>query len=308
MRIAPWEPPGHKQVPIWPGAAPDAQPIGAPENETAAVTTRAASTWTRVGHVDRPTVPLYAPRANNTSAAVVVLPGGGYRVLAMDIEGTEVCDWLTSRGITCVLLKYRVPGLEPDAENPQRACVGECDSAGPISGPYPKSPMALEDAQRTIAYVRLHAEEWDIDPQKIGVLGFSAGGHLVAALSTHWQKRLYPPVDAADRESCRPNFAMALYPGPLSIEPDIHTLNPAVPVTGDTPPTFLVQAEDDPVDRVENSLVYYAALRDAHVSVEMHLFPRGGHAFALRAQAGAPISGWTRLAETWMRSIGVASE
>jgi dienelactone hydrolase len=170
---------------------------------------------------------VYPPKGRNTGAAVVVFPGGGYWVLAMDLEGTEVCDWLTSRGITCVLLKYRVPG----------------DRLDPRSGPYPDSPMALEDAQRTVGLVRHHAAEWKIDPQKIGVLGFSAGGHLVAAISTHFERRLYPAVDAADKESCRPDFAVALYPGHLWIDDDKFELNPDVPVTKQTPPTFLLQAE-----------------------------------------------------------------
>ena len=146
---------------------------------------------------------VYSPKGKNTGAAVVVFPGGGYQILAIDLEGTEVCDWLTSKGITCVLLKYRVPGEGPYIRN---------------QGPYPESPMALEDAQRTVGLVRFHAAEWHIDPHKIGVLGFSAGGHLVAAMSTHFEQRLYPAVDAADKESCRPDFAVALYPGHLSID------------------------------------------------------------------------------------------
>src|ERR1700731_966985 len=145
---------------------------------------------------------VYSPTRENTGAAVVVFPGGGYQILAIDLEGTEVCDWLTSSGITCVLLKYRVPGLRPYPK-----------SAYPESGPYPQSPIALEDAQRTVGLVRLHAAEWHIDPHRIGVLGFSAGGHMVAALSTHFAHRLYRPVDAADNVSCRPDFAVALYPG-----------------------------------------------------------------------------------------------
>ena len=158
--------------------------------------------WVSVGNVSRPTMTVYSPKGKNTGAAVVVFPGGGYQILAIDLEGTEVCDWLTSKGITCVLLKYRVPDVE---------------GTYPKSGPYPESPMALEDAQRTVGLVRFHAAEWHIDPHKIGVLGFSAGGHLVAAMSTHFEKRLYPAVDAADKESCRPDFAVAIYPGHLSL-------------------------------------------------------------------------------------------
>jgi acetyl esterase/lipase len=235
---------------------------------------------------------VYSPAGKNTGAAVVVFPGGGYWILAIDLEGSEVCDWLTSRGITCVLLKYRVPG----------------EGSFPRSGPYPKSPMALEDAQRTVGLVRFHATEWHIDPHKIGVLGFSAGGHLVAAISTHFEKRLYPAVDAADKESCRPDFAVGLYPGHMleNTSKDFE-LNPYIPVSNQTPPTFLVQAEDDPVDTVKNSLVYYVALKTAGVPVEMHLYAHGGHAFGLRGTS-LPITRWPQLMETWLGTIGMIAE
>jgi acetyl esterase/lipase len=137
---------------------------------------------------------------------------------------------------------------------------------------------------------------------KIGVLGFSAGGHMVAALSTHFDKRLYPPIDASDKESCRPDFAVALYPGHLAIREHNFTLNPDIHVTSQTPPTFLVQAKDDPVDPVENSLVYYAALRKADVPAEIHVYAKGGHAFGLR-RTESPITRWPELVETWIETI-----
>ncbi|MFZ0862242.1 MAG: alpha/beta hydrolase [Candidatus Sulfotelmatobacter sp.] len=289
-----WQPsPGHTQVPIWPGAAPDAQPVAGPE-DTATVKNSpvAGRPWVQVDHVSRPTMTVYAPKEKNTGAAVVVFPGGGYWILAIDLEGTEVCDWLTSKGITCVLLKYRAPG----------------EHLLPRSGPYPKSPMALEDAQRTVGLVRFHAAEWHIDPHKIGVLGFSAGGHLVAAISTHFEKRLYPAVDAADKESCRPDFGVALYPGHmLENTSKPFELNPYVPVTRQTPPTFVLQAEDDPIDDVENSLVYYAALKKAGVPVEMHLYAQGRHAFGLR-RTKLPVTAWPQLVETWLGTIGMIPE
>jgi acetyl esterase/lipase len=288
-----WQPsPGHTQVPIWPGAAPDAQPVAGPEDMAAVKDPLVAGrAWVEVGHVSRPTMTLYSPKGKNTGAAVVVFPGGGYWILAIDLEGTEVCDWLTSKGITCVLLKYRVPG----------------EGLFPRSGPYPKSPMALEDAQRTVGLVRFHAAEWHIDPHKIGVLGFSAGGHLVAAMSTHFAKRLYPAVDSADKESCRPDFAVAVYPGHLSLAANSLRLNPDIRVTRQSPPTFLLQNEDDPVDRVEHSLSYYAALKKAGVPVEMHLYAQGGHAFGLR-RTKLPVTGWPQLVETWMGTIGMIPE
>ncbi len=285
--------PGHAQVPIWPAAVPDRRPVAGPEYATTSKESLVADRpWIQVGKVSRPTMTVYSPKGMNTGAAVVVFPGGGYWILAIDLEGTEVCGWLTSRGITCVLLKYRVPG----------------DGLFPRSGPYPKSPMALEDAQRTVRLVRFHSAEWHIDPHKIGVLGFSAGGHLVAAISTHFKRRLYLAVDAADKESCRPDFAVALYPGPmLENTSKPFELNPYVLVSSLTPPTFLLQAEDDPIDPVENSLVYYAALKKAGVPVEMHLYAEGGHAFGLR-RTKFPVTEWPQLVETWLRTIGMIAK
>jgi len=306
-----WQPsPGHTQVPIWPGVVPDAQPVAGPEvAKTGKDFLVAGRPIVAVSNVSRPTMTVYSPSGNNTGAAVVVFPGGGYQILAIDLEGTEVCDWLTPKGITCVLLKYRVTDVGPY----------------PKSGPYPESPMALEDAQRTLGLVRFHAAEWHIDPHKIGVLGFSAGGHLSAAMSTYFQKRLYPAVDAADKESCRPDFAVAIYPGHLSLsaaESDARQgarkfvvrhpvnadkdlgLNPDVPVTRQTPPTFLLQAEDDHVDNVNDSLAYYIALKKAGVPVEMHLYAQGGHAFGLR-RTEFPITAWPELVEKWLGTIGM---
>ena len=291
-----WQPsPGHIQVPIWPGAAPDAQPLSGPETVT---TTKqdelvAGKPWTYVERVSRPTMTVYSPAGRNTGAAVVVFPGGGYWILAIDLEGTEVCDWLTAKGMTCVLLKYRVPGNRLE----------------PRSGPYPKYPMALEDAQRTVGLVRFHAAEWHIDPHKIGVLGFSAGGHLVAAISTHFEKRLYAAVDAADKVSCRPDFAVSIYPGHLSLARNSFALNPDIAshITRATPPAFLLQNEDDHVDRVEDSLSYYAALKKAGVPVEMHLYAQGGHAFGLRRTKFA-VTAWPQFVETWLGSIGMIAE
>jgi len=289
-----WQPsPGHTQVPLWPGAVPDSTPVAGPE--TMGMNTKdliAGRPWVHVDAVSQPTMTVYSPKEKNTGAAIVVFPGGGYWLLAIDVEGTEVCDWLTSKGITAVLLKYRVPG----------------ENKFPRSGCYPNSPEALEDAQRTVGLVRSHAAEWHIEPHKIGVLGFSAGGHLSAAISTHFDKRLYPAVDAADKESCRPDFAVAIFPGHmLENTSKEFELNPAVPVTNKTPPTFLLQAEDDPVDDVENSLVYYEALKKAGVPVEMHLYAQGGHAFGLR-RTKFPITGWPQLIEMWLKTIGMIPE
>ena len=293
-----WQPsPGHAQLPIWPGAVPDAQPVAGPEvaKTTGKEFLVAGRPAVGVSNVSRPTMTVYSPNGKNTGAAVVVFPGGGFQELAIDLEGTEVCDWLTSKGITCVLLKYRVPSLPYD---------WHCDCR-PHN--FVRSTLPLEDAQRTMGLVRFHAAEWHIDPHKIGVLGFSAGGYLVAEISTTFERRLYATVDAADKESCRPDFAVGVYPGHLWIGGGAYGLNPNVPVTRQTPPTFLVQAEDDNVDGANQSVAYYIALKKAGVPVEMHLYARGGHAFGLR-RTKLPITGWPQLVETWLRTIGMISE
>jgi len=223
---------------------------------------------------------------------VVVFPGGGFEGVAIDLEGTEVCDWLTPKGITCVLLKYRVPSTPYDWR-----CDCRRDS-------YVISTQALEDAQRAIGLVRLHAGDWHIDPRKVGVLGFSAGGYMVAEISNIFDHRSYPPTDAADKESCRPDFAVAIYPGHLAAHDGF---NPNLPITSQAPPTFLLQAEDDHTDRVEDSLAYYVALKNAGVPVEMHLYAHGGHAFGLRP-TDSPITAWPQLVETWLKTIGMISE
>jgi acetyl esterase/lipase len=224
---------------------------------------------------------------------VVVFPGGGYQFLAMDLEGTEICDWLTSRGITCVLLKYRVPDSGPTMKNGRTY--------------YPPVQTAVQDAQRTLSLVRQRAAQLQVDPRKIGVIGFSAGGHLAAAVSTRFAQRSYPPVDAADKLSCRPDFAVVVYPGHLWTPGTTLTLRSDIRIVADTPPTFLVHAEDDPVDPVKHSLTYYAELQKAGVPTEMHVFAQGGHAFGVRPSK-LPIAQWPQLVETWLVTIGMLAK
>ncbi len=291
-----WRPaPGLTQVPIWPGVAPGARPGPDSESVATAPNPVAGRQWAYIRNVSRPTLTVYSPSGKNTGAAIVVFPGGGYQILAIDLEGTEVCDWLTSAGITCVLLKYRVPRSGPSWDPNCKCSIN------------PRPQPALEDAQRAVGLVRYHAADWHVDPHKIGVLGFSAGGHLVAAISTHFRSRLYAAVDAADSVSCRPDFAVALYPGhlwipgrgQLAFNPDIHVMR-------DTPPTFLLQAETDSVDNVNQSLVYYIALKDAGVPTEMHLYADGGHAFGLR-RTKDPITAWPQLVEKWLKTIRITA-
>ena len=279
-----WQPaPGHTTLNLWPHGAPGAQTNPAPEIDTTTAKDNliAGKPLIRLGNVSVPTLTLYEPKGQNTSAAVVVFPGGSYHILAIDLEGSEVCDWFNSIGVTCVLLKYRVPD----------------------SGPYPKSSAALQDAQRALGIVRAHAAEWRIDPHRIGVLGFSAGAHLAAAVSTHFDKRLYDSVDEADQLSCRPDFAAIIYPGYLAMAEQDFAPNSEIHVTDQTPPSFIVQAEDDTV-HVENSTVYFMALKNAKVPAELHIYTQGGHGYGLR-RTELPITAWPKLAETWLHTIHV---
>lgn len=281
QRPAGQPPSGHLTLNLWPHGAPGAPPSSGSEVDTTTTkdTLIAGKPVVRLGNVSTPTLTVYAPPQKNSGAAVVVFPGGGYRILAIDLEGTEVCDWLNTVGITCLLVKYRVPD----------------------SGPYPKSSAALQDAQRALRMVRSHAGQWHIDAQRIGVLGFSAGAHLAAALSTHFDQRLYDAVDDRDKVSCRPDFAVIIYPGYLALAEQSFAPNPEIHVTSQTPPSFIVQAEDDPV-HVENSTVYFLALKNAKVPAEMHLYANGGHGYGLRP-TDLPITDWPKLVQTWMQTI-----
>ncbi|MGA7857681.1 MAG: alpha/beta hydrolase [Terracidiphilus sp.] len=281
-----WQPaPGHLTLPLWPGTAPGAPTNLPPEADTTTAKDNliAGKPVIRLGNVSTPTLTLYAAKGASSGAgpAVVVFPGGGYQILAIDLEGTEVCDWLTSIGVNCVLVKYRVPN----------------------TGPYPKSAAALQDAQRALGMVREHATEWGIDPQRVGVLGFSAGAHLAAALSTHYDQRLYAAVDTADKLSCRPDFAVIVYPGYLALADQNFAPNPDIHPTADTPPTFIVQAEDDPV-HVENAVVYFMALKNAKVPAELHIYAQGGHGYGLRRTA-LPVTTWPQRVEDWLHTIKV---
>ena len=287
-RSAVWEPsPGHVQIPIWPGAVPDPLPDPKPESVGPPPD---REWWPRANNVSRPTMTMYAAQGRNTGVAMVVFPGGGYQFLAMDLEGTEICDWLTSRGVTCVLLKYRVPDSGPTMKDGRTF--------------YPEVQTAVQDAQRTLGLVRLRAAEWRVDPHKIGVIGFSAGGHLAAAVSTRFAQRTYAPVDTADELSCRPDFAIIIYPGHLWTPGTVVRLRHDIRVPADAPPTFLLHAQDDPVDPVEHALAYYIALKNAGVPAEMHLYAEGGHAFGLRASQ-RPIGRWPTLVESWLETIGM---
>jgi acetyl esterase/lipase len=264
---------------LWPNGAPgelgniDAEGIADP---------RGNKPVTRLINVSAPTLTLFraAPEID-TGATVIVCPGGAYQILAYDLEGTEVIEWLNSIGVNGVLLKYRVPrreGLE-------------------------KHTAPLQDAQRAIGMVRHRAKGWGLDPNRIGILGFSAGGHLSAMASNHFKTRTYPRVDGNDDVSNRPDFTVLIYTAYLTHPDDILKLSPDLTVTNETPPCFLVQTQDDGV-KVESSIVYYLACKQAKVPVEMHLYPSGGHGYGLRPTEHL-VSGWPKRCEEWMKSSGL---
>ncbi|WP_150131957.1 alpha/beta hydrolase [Dokdonella koreensis] len=288
-----WQPPaGLKQVPIWPGEAPDMTGVPQPGERVEIAETPDAlegHTSEAAWDVSTPTMTVFPPKGENTGVAMIVFPGGGFRAVVVTKQGTEICNWITSRGMTCILSKYRVPKSNHHYDK-------ACDCAV-----TPKVPRALQDAQRTIRQVRAQAQALHVDPHKIGVIGFSAGGYLVAQTSTIFEAA-YAPVDAIDRVSSRPDFAIALYPGHLCRGGK--TLDPGIRVTKKTPPTFLLQAWDDPVDPICNSTLYARALDAAGVPSEVHLFAKGGHAFALRITE-RPLAIWPSLVENWLGEIGV---
>lgn len=288
-----WQPgPEGEQVPLWPETLAIQKPeTDEPETIGNASNLVAGRAWHYAVYVSRPTMTIYPPEARSTHSAVLVLPGGGYQALAMDLEGTEICDWVTRQGITCILLKYRVPQAWRHGQD-------RIEKA-------PKPQLPLQDAQRAISLLRLRASSYDIDAHKIGVIGFSAGGHLAAAISNAG-KRTYGAVDEADREPSRPDFAMLLYPGHLwneTSEKSSLKLSPWVEISRDAPPTLIIHAMNDPVDNVRHSLAYGVALNDAGVPVEMHFYATGGHAFGLRPTSAPITTEWPKLAATWLRTI-----
>jgi acetyl esterase/lipase len=275
-------------IPLWPGAAPgDAgKEIGEEKDTTKAEPNTPPGSpnyIVRLGNVSKPTIEVYKPPADkDTGAAVVVCPGGGYSILAMNLEGTEVCEWLNSIGVTGVLLKYRVPARR-----------GEGREGAP-----------LQDVQRAIGMVRHRAGEWKIDPSRIGVLGFSAGGHLAANASNNFSSRTYPTVDDADRTSCRPDFSVLVYPAYLVTKEDKTKLTPEMKVSERTPPTFIAMTQDDPIG-IENVYGYATALKNAKVPCEVHVYPVGGHGYGLRPSKNPVSTAWPRLAAEWMTAQGL---
>lgn len=283
-----------EEIPIWTKNIPDSELIKGEETYSDGI----------VKNVSNPTIKIFSPIKENSGAAVIVMPGGGYTKVAVDLEGSEICEWLASIGVTGILLKYRVPDSGPHYYSD---CHCEKD---------PIKPLALQDAQRAISMVRSKAKQWNINPKKIGVMGFSAGGHLVADVSTNYRKRAYFLTDDIDNTDCRPDFGIVMFPGHMTNHTsNPYELNKKLPVDRNTPPTFILQAGNDPIDPIENSLVYYIALQKAKVHAEYHIYAEGGHAFGLDRTIldnpnwnKLPIADWENLVVRWLRTIKMTSE
>ena len=262
-------------IDIWPGKAPGETGALGDEKLTGPNGSR------QLTDVSKPTLTIYRPaKDKNTGVAVIIAPGGGYRVLAWDHEGEQVAAWLNSIGVTGVLLKYRVPRRKE----------------------HPKGP--LEDAQRAVSLVRSKAKEWGIDPNRIGMLGFSAGGHLTALAATNFSSRAYEPIDETDQMSCRPDFAVIIYPGG-AVDRAKEKLVPEIHVSKETPPTFLAQSNDDRVGP-ENSALLYLALKKAGVPAELHIYATGGHGYGMRPSKN-PCSEWPKRCEEWLKTLKILS-
>lgn len=236
-------------------------------------------------NVTKPTITVYRPaKDRDTGVSMLICPGGGYHNLGWDVEGEEVAGWLNSIGITGIILKYRCPRRPGD-----------------VKGEPPLGP--LKDAQRAVSLVRTKAKEWGINPKRIGMVGFSAGGHLVGATATNFEKRAYEPVDAIDQESCRPDFAVMLYSGYFKVK-DKDEISPTIRLAAGTPPLFIVHATDDSISMVDHSVTLYLAMKRAGVPAELHVYATGGHGFGVR-KVEHPCATWTERCVEWLRKQGI---
>lgn len=271
-----------KIISIWPGDAPG-EVKGEVGEEVPKPNRPGSKKIIRLGNVTKPTISLFpAPKEKANGAAVLVCPGGGYSILAYDLEGTEICEWLNSIGVTGILLKYRVPRRKNRE----------------------KHDAPLQDSQRAIGIVRANAKDWGIDPKRIGILGFSAGGHLTATTLTNYDKRTYDRIDASDDLSSRPDFGVLIYPAYLVDNETKSKLEPEIKVTKDTAPCFFAHAGDDRIP-AEGSVQMYLALRRAGVKgSELHVYPKGGHGYGLRA-SDHPVVAWPDRTSAWMKAIGL---
>lgn len=281
---------------LWPGEipGPPSKTEGAERDLTMQEDTLIAGRpIIKLGHVSAPQMHVYFPlKEKANGSAVMICPGGGFSVLAWDLEGTEVAEWVNSLGFAAVVVKYRVPTREHG---------NELNGAG--NAPL-KAVGPVMDAQRAMSLTRAHAAEWGLDPKRIGILGFSAGGETAVLTAILGDQRLYAKIDAADEQSCAPNFALPIYPGGF-YDKESGGLKPYLKVTKDTPPMFFAMAQDDHVNSL-NCTVLYTALTREKVPAELHLFTRGGHGYGLRPTL-TPVTHWPNRAAKWLKDMGFAS-
>ena len=271
-------------LPVWPKGAPEDITLDEPEKDRTTPEDNLVDGRyvARIGNITEPTLTFYpAPASKNTGTTVLVCPGGGYWIVAYDLEGIEVCQWLNSIGVNAALLKYRVPRREGRE----------------------KHEAALEDAARSMQIIRSHAREWNLDPNKVGVLGFSAGGHLSATLSNTASMPMIEGYDSMEGVRVRPDFTVLIYPAYLVIKEENDAISPEVQPTKDTPPTFISISMDDPV-RVEGAIRYALELKTHGVPAELHIYPEGGHGYGLRRTQN-PVTTWPDRVEDWMRFSGL---
>ena len=271
---------------VWPGNAPGETKVLPPEADTTKSDGRTVGGRhvVRLGNVSTPQLAVYRPSQDkDTGAAVVICPGGGFNILAYDLEGTEVATWLNSIGVTAIVLKYRVPFRDPQQ----------------------RWKAAVQDAQRTVSTVRARAAEWKLDPKRIGILGFSAGGSAAGLTALFGPARQYDAIDAIDQVSSRPDFALLIYAA-YFVERGQDTMNPALPmkVTKDAPPMFFVHAFDDGIP-VQNALLLAAELKKVNVPAEVHVYDVGGHGYGLRPVPELPVTTWPKRAEEWLARRGL---
>jgi acetyl esterase/lipase len=272
------------EMKVWPGAVPGEADFKPPAANPKAKAPKDDGTI-RVALVTEPTITLFrAPAGKANGTAVLVCPGGAYNILAFNKEGTEIAEWLNSIGVTAAVLKYRVPRRS-----------NETPHAAP-----------LQDAQRGLRLMRQHAAEWGINPKSVGILGFSAGGHLTVMAGTHWGETTYPKQDAADELSCRPDFLIPIYPAYLGDERTPGPLSPLVRVTKETPPTFCAVTSDDAL-RGMNAALLYVELKKAGVPAELHVYTRGGHGYGMRPSEN-PVHTWPQRCEEWMGAMGLLAK
>lgn len=290
-----WQPtPGVEQLPLWPenvvltkpdsGNHPEATGNGSP--------LVGGKKWHWASYVTRPTMTIYRPKGENTGAAILVIPGGGFHAVATDLEGTEICDWVVLQGMTCAMLKYRTPQVWPRVKGKQQR---------------PKVLLGLEDAQRAMGLLRQAAASYGIDPQKIGAIGFSAGAYLVANMS-NTMERTYPLTDAADQQSPRPDFAIIAYTARMlddSKGKNNLDLQPWVTISPKAPPTLIIHAMDDAVDDIRQPMAYALALNDVGVPVDMRVYAKGGHAFGMRPTDDPVTTEWPEQVKQWLRNNGI---